>query len=108
MFLSDIVGMSPVSAILTHVPVSFSSQPKSMFNRCVDDETFLSTLIAGDSLSYQLSLSESSCHVPHPLLIIDARPFANACVNKVAGAGFENTSTYYTGCQVCRIRVLTQ
>lgn len=78
-----------------------------MFNRCVEDEQMLS-LIAHSSRSHQLLLTSSSLkHLSeaHPLLIIDARPYANACANKVSGAGFEDTAAYYQCCRVSWVEI---
>lgn len=67
-----------------------------MFNRCVEDE---------EMLSFIAQSSASNKHEPfkgsqHPMLIVDARPYANACANKMSGGGFEGTSTSYPRCRV--------
>jgi hypothetical protein len=70
----------------------YSSQPKSMFQRCIEDELYFKTLLS--------SCASSRSNELKPLLILDARPLINAVVNKASGAGFENTSTNYKGCRV--------
>lgn len=70
------------------------SQPKSMFQRCTEDEILLGT-ITSSSASHRTGKAQRL-----PLLILDARPLINAVVNKASGAGFENTSTHYKGCRI--------
>ncbi|KAF7456730.1 myotubularin family protein [Cryptosporidium felis] len=69
-----------------------SSQPKSAFKRCVEDEILISTL----SSFYKSSQDEGD---EHPFSILDARPKLNAFANKATGAGFENIG-HYPNCRL--------
>ncbi|KAJ1613028.1 myotubularin related protein 1 [Cryptosporidium canis] len=63
-----------------------SSQPKSAFKRCIEDEIMITTI----SSFYKSEDSRDE----RPFSILDARPKLNAFANKATGAGFENIDHY--------------
>lgn len=69
-----------------------SSQPKSAFKRCIEDEIMITTL----SSFYK---NNGDPQEDRPFAILDARPKLNAFANKATGAGFENID-YYTNCKL--------
>ncbi|KAH8739137.1 myotubularin related protein 1 [Cryptosporidium ryanae] len=62
-----------------------SSQPKSAFKRCFEDELLITTI----SKYYYANNSKDK-----NFTIYDARPKLNAYANKATGAGFENIDNY--------------
>ncbi|KAH8584426.1 myotubularin related 1 [Cryptosporidium sp. chipmunk genotype I] len=69
-----------------------SSQPKSAFKRCIEDELMITTL----SGFYK---NNGDPKEERPFAILDARPKLNAFANKATGAGFENID-HYTNCKL--------
>ncbi|OII73254.1 myotubularin related protein [Cryptosporidium ubiquitum] len=69
-----------------------SSQPKSAFKRCIEDEIMITTL----SSFYK---NNGDPQEERPFSILDARPKLNAFANKATGAGFENID-YYKHCKL--------
>lgn len=69
-----------------------SSQPKSAFKRCIEDEIMITTL----SRFYK---NNGDLAEERPFSILDARPKLNAFANKATGAGFENID-HYTNCKL--------
>ncbi|CUV06782.1 unnamed protein product [Cryptosporidium hominis] len=69
-----------------------SSQPKSAFKRCIEDEIMITTI----SSFYK---NNGDPKEERPFAILDARPKLNAFANKATGAGFENID-HYTNCKL--------
>ncbi|EEA05928.1 myotubularin family protein [Cryptosporidium muris RN66] len=83
-----------------------SSQPKSAFKRCIEDELFISTIsqfyknISTNELKLLKTQSSKDFTISKTkFLILDARPKLNAYANKATGAGFENID-YYPNCDL--------